>query len=234
MDGDTTDRDPALLGGHPAGRLAGRWSARFVAGISVAYAAIMVAGFASLGNLSDPLSDPYLAVAEVLILAMAPVMVVLMAAGHACAPPHLRMFSLIAFGWMLVAACLTMTVHVVQLTMVRHIEPESVPGFARLFDFTWPSMLYAVDVVAWDLMLGLALIFAAAVFIGPHYRAARGWLLVSGVLCLVGLVGPAIDVMAWRGGGILGYVVAFPIACVALSRAFADAPAHEDLPVGRL
>ncbi len=40
----------------------------FVAGISVAYAAIMVAGFASLGNLSDPLPDPYIAVAEVLIL----------------------------------------------------------------------------------------------------------------------------------------------------------------------
>ncbi len=62
-------------------------------------------------------------------------MVVLMALVHACAPVHLRMFSLIAFGRMLVAACLTMTVHVVQLSMVRHIEPESVPGFPRLFDF---------------------------------------------------------------------------------------------------
>jgi hypothetical protein len=234
MDVDRTERDPALLGGRPAERLAGRWSARFVAGISVAYAAIMVVGFLSLGNLSDPLPDPYLAVAEVLILVMAPVMVVLMAAAHACAPVHLRMFSLIAFGWMLVAACLTMTVHVVQLVMVRRVEPESVPGFARLFDFAWPSMLYAVDVVAWDLLLGLSLVFAAAVFTGPRYRAARRWLLVSGVLCLVGLVGPAIDVMAWRGVGILGYVVAFPIACVALSRAFAEGPAHEDLPVGRL
>ena len=105
--------------------------------ISVAYAAIMVAGFASLGN-----------------LVMAPVMVVLMAAVHACAPAHLRMFSLIAFGWMLMAACLTMTVHVVELVVARRVEPEAVPGFARLFDFAWPSMLYAVDIVAWDLPLG--------------------------------------------------------------------------------
>ncbi|MCW2721307.1 hypothetical protein [Pseudonocardia sp.] len=230
---DITERDRTLLGGHPAERLAGRWSAMFVAAISAAYAVVMVVGFASMGNLTDPLPDPYLAVAEVLILVMAPVMVVLMAAVHACAPVHLRMFGLVAFGWMLVAACLTMTVHVVQLVMVRRIEPESVPGFARLFDFAWPSMLYAVDVVAWDLLLGLSLVFAAAVFTGPGYRTARLWLLVSGVLCLVGLVGPAIDVMALRGIGILGYVVAFPIACVALSRAFAAAPAHDVVPAGR-
>ena len=87
------------LMGRRAERLAGRWSARFIVATSVAYAAIMVAGFLSLGNLTDPLPDPYLAVAEVLILLMAPAMVVLMAAVHACAPAHLRMFGLIAFGW---------------------------------------------------------------------------------------------------------------------------------------
>lgn len=230
---DMTEPDPTLLGGHATERFAGRWSARFVVVISVAYAAIVVAGFASLGNLTDPLPDPYLAVAEVLILVMAPVMVVLMAAVHACAPAHLRMFSLVAFGWMLVAACLTMTVHVVELVVARRVEPEAVPGFARLFDFAWPSMLYAVDIVAWDLLLGLSLVFAAVVFSGHRYRAARRGLLVSGVLCLVGLVGPAIDVLAWRGVGILGYVVAFPVACVALSRAFADASVRGELLAGR-
>jgi len=149
----------------------------------------MVAGFGSLGNVTDP----YLAVAELLILVMAPVMVVLMAAVHACAPVHLRMFSMIAFGWMLVAACLTMTVHVVELVVARRIDPGAVPGFTRLFDFAWPSMLYAVDVVAWDLMLGLSLLFAAFVFTGRRYRVVRWGLLVSAALCLVGLVGPATE-----------------------------------------
>jgi hypothetical protein len=172
------DRDDECFGaarlvGNRSERLCCRWSAWFVGAISVAYAAIMVAGFGSLGNLTDPLPDPYLAVAELLILLMAPVMVVLMAALHACAPVHLRMFSMIAFGWMLVAACLTMTVHVVELVVVRRIDPGAVPGFARLFDFAWPSMLYAVDVVAWDLMLGLSLLFAAFVFTGRRHRATR-------------------------------------------------------------
>jgi hypothetical protein len=243
------DGDAGLLVGSRSERLAGRWSARAVIGITAVYAAVMVAGFGSMGNLVDPLPDPYLAVAELLILLLAPAMVVLMAAVHACTPVHLRMFSLIAFGWMLVTACLTMTVHVVQLVVARRIDPDSVPGFARLFEFAWPSMWYAVDVVAWDLLLGLSLLFAAFVFTGRRYRAVRWGLLASAALCLVGLVGPAIDVIAWRELGIFGYVVVFPVACLALSRAFAPptaAPptaaadtalrgvaARDELPAGR-
>jgi hypothetical protein len=221
--GLSPDIDAGQLVGGRSERLAGRWSAWFVVAISVAYAAIMVAGFWSLGNLSDPLPDPYLAVAELLILLMAPVMVVLMASVHACAPVHLRMFSMIAFGWMLVAACLTMTVHVVELVVARRVDPGTVPGFARLFDFAWPSMLYAVDVVAWDLLLGLSLLFAAFVFTGRRYRGIRWGLLASAGLCLVGLVGPATGVLAWRGIGIVGYVVVFPVTCVALGRALSPA-----------
>jgi hypothetical protein len=220
--------DAERLVGSRSERRAGRWSAWFVVAVSVAYAAIMVAGFGSLGNLTDPLPDPYLAVAELLILLMAPVMVVLMAAVHACAPAQLRMFGMIAFGWMLVAACLTMTVHVVELVVARRVDPGAVPGFARLFDFAWPSLLYAVDVVAWDLMLGLSLLFAALVFTGRRYRGVRWGLLASAALCLIGLVGPATDVLAWRGIGIFGYAMVFPITCVALAPAFsplADAPA---------
>jgi hypothetical protein len=221
MTAPTRDGDPGRLVGTRSERAAGRWSARVVVVTTAVYAAVMVAGFGSMGNLVDPLPDPYLAVAELLILLLAPAMVVLMAAVHACALVHLRMFSLIAFGWMLVAACLTMTVHVVQMVVARRVDPDAVPGFARLFDFAWPSMWYAVDVVAWDLMLGLSLLFAAFVFTGRRHRAVRWGLLATAALCLVGLVGPAIDVMAWRGLGIFGYVVAFPVTCLALSRLFA-------------
>jgi hypothetical protein len=221
--GLSPDVDAGRLVGSRSERLIGRWSAWCVVAMSIAYAAIMVAGFWALGNLTDPLPDPYLAVAELLILLMAPVMVVLMAAVHACAPVRLRMFGMIAFGWMLVAACLTMTVHVVELVVARRIDPGAIPGFTRLFDFAWPSMLYAVDVVAWDLLLGLSLLFAASVFTGRRYRVVRWGLLASGALCLVGLVGPATGVLAWRGIGIFGYAVVFPVTCVALGRAFSSA-----------
>jgi hypothetical protein len=204
------------------------WSARAIVVVSAFYAVTMVLGFLSLGNVRDPLPDPYLAVAELSILVMAPVMVVLMAAVHACAPVRVRLFSLLAFGWMLLAAALTLTVHVVELTVARRIDPAALPGMSRLFDFEWPSMLYAVDIVAWDLFLGLSLLAAAVVFVGGNHTAVRRGLLVSGALCLIGLVGPATDVLAWRAIGILGYAVIFPLTCLALSRAFRSTPEDPD------
>ena len=210
----------ALVGGS-ADRTLGKWSARAIVAFSIPYAITMVLGFSSMGNLRDPLPDPYLAVAEVLILLMAPFMVTLMVAVHACAPVRLRACSLTAVGWMLILAGVTMTVHVVELTFVRRINPAEVPGFDRLLDFQWPSLLYAADIAAWDLFLGLSLLSAAPVFAGSRYRWARRGLLASGALCLLGLIGPAFNALAWREIGIFGYAVVFPVTCLALSRAFA-------------
>jgi hypothetical protein len=64
----------------------------------VAYAVTMVAGFAAMGNLSKPLEDPYLAIMEVLILVMAPVLVLLAAVIHACAPDGTKTYSMTALG----------------------------------------------------------------------------------------------------------------------------------------
>jgi hypothetical protein len=227
----------ALLG-TSTDRMLGKWSARAITAFSIPYAITMVLGFSSMGNLRDPLPDPYLAVAEVLILLMAPFMVTLMIALHSWAPARSRAFTLAAAGWMLLLAGVTMTVHLVELTFVRRINPAEVPGFDRLLDFQWPSLLYAADIAAWDLFLGLALLFAAAAFTGVRYRWARRGLLTSGALCLLGLVGPVFNVLAWRGIGIFGYAVVFPVTCLALSRAFAStetapAPPTAQIPDAR-
>src|SRR5947199_4358128 len=128
-------------------RMLGAWSARTLFLIDVAFVAVFVAGFASIGNTSDPLPDPYLAIAEILILVMAPIMVCLMLAIHQCAPKRAKPFTQVALGWMLAAAAFTTTVHFVELTVARHINHATVPGYDRIFDFKWPSMLYAVDIV---------------------------------------------------------------------------------------
>ena len=46
----------------------------------------------------------------------------------------------------------------VRIALRDRLRVIEVPGFVRLFDFAWPSMLYAVNVVAWDLLLGLSLL----------------------------------------------------------------------------
>jgi hypothetical protein len=67
---------------------------------------------------------------------------------------------------MMASAAFTTVVHFVQLTVARHINPATFPGYARILDWRWPSAFYAVDIVAWDVFFGLALLFAVPAFAG--------------------------------------------------------------------
>jgi hypothetical protein len=220
LDGSSGPETGAGLGGTRTDRWIGMWSARVLCAIGVAYAVTMVVGFAAMGNLSKPLEDPYLAIMEVLILVMAPVLVLLAVVIYACAPEGTRTYSMTALGWMLLVAGFTMTVHLVQLTVVRRIDPSAIHGFQYLFNWHWPSVLYGVDIVAWDIFFGLALLFAAPVFHAAGQVAVRNGLLIAGVMCLVGIIGPAVNHIALRQIGIIGYAIVWPIVCVPLSKAF--------------
>jgi hypothetical protein len=209
-------------------RMLGFWSARSIFVLEVAYVAVFVVGFASISNASDPLPDPYLAIAEVLILVMAPILVCLMLAIHHSAPRQAKPFTQVALGWMLAAAAFTITVHTVELTVARHVDAASFPGYARIFDFEWPSTFYAIDIVAWDIFFALALLFAVPAF--AHREDAtlvRRGLILSGSLCLIGLIGPFADVLGLRTIGILGYTIVFGLVCLPLSRTF-RAPRRAD------
>jgi hypothetical protein len=220
LDGSSGPETGAGLGGTRTDRWIGMWSARVLCAIGVAYAVTMVVGFAAMGNLSKPLEDPYLAIMEVLILVMAPVLVLLAVVIYACAPEGTRTYSMTALGWMLLVAGFTMTVHLVQLTVVRRIDPGAIQGFQYLFNWHWPSVLYGVDVVAWDIFFALALLFAAPVFHAAGHVAVRNGLLIAGAMCLVGIIGPAVNHIALRQIGIIGYAIVWPIVCVPLSKAF--------------
>ena len=202
-------------------RTLGAWSARAIFFIEVVYVAVFVAGFASIGNISAPLPDPYLAIGEIIILVMAPIMVCLMLAIHQCAPKQAKPFTLVALGWMLAAAAFTIVVHFVELTVARHIDPATFPGYARIFGWQWPSTFYAIDIVAWEVFFGLSLLFAVPAF--AHRSDAtliRRGLIASGSLCLIGLIGPIANALAWRTIGIFGYTIVFGLTCLPLSRAF--------------
>jgi hypothetical protein len=211
------EEDPAIR----QVRMLGAWSARTIFLIEVVYVAVFAAGFASIGNTSDPLPDPYLAIGEILILVMAPIMVCLMLAIHQCAPKQAKPLTQVALGWMLAAAAFTTVVHFVLLTVARHIDSATFPGYARIFGWQWPSTFYAIDIVAWDVFFGLALLFAVPAFArrGDAMLVRRGFIL-SGSLCLIGLVGPFANVLALRTIGIVGYTVIFGLTCLPLSRTF--------------
>jgi hypothetical protein len=190
--------------------LVGMWSAWLFFALSVAYAAAAVAAGAARGVPNDP----FWAIAEIITIVGAVILVILMAVIHDCAPPRGKILSLTALGWTLVWAALTITVHFVQLTVARRIDVQAIPGFTRLFGFEWPSLLFAVELLAWHLFLGLSLVFAAFAFVGGGREAAvRIGLTASGLLCVAGLIGPAVGDLTWRFIGVFGYGVVFPIVC---------------------
>lgn len=192
----------------------GRWSSFAVFLIGVAYFVALIAGFATRG-ISAPIVDPLLAIMEVLTLVAAVLLLVMMAAIHGRAPDHRKTVSSIALAFMVLTTGLTSAVHFTELTAMRQL------GSANL---VWPSAAYAVELLAWNLFLGLSLVFASFTFEGNDrdHRVSRG-LLVCGILCLAGVVGPAVGNMRLQFVGVFGYAVVLPVVCLPLSKLFRGA-----------
>src|SRR5207247_1667694 len=172
--------------------------------LALLYVLTMTAGFIAAGSLDAPLVDPVFAIMELLILVQMPVVLALFTAVHRFAAPANRGLSLTAFGLAVVMAGITLSVHFVLLTVGRQVQPSLLPGFDRHFSFQWPSVAYALDILAWDYCFGLALLFGAFVFTGDGLeRVVRMGLIIAGVLCLAGLLGVVTANMQIRNVGIL-------------------------------
>jgi hypothetical protein len=194
-------------------------------GLSLLYVPTTAAGLIANGNVTAPIRDPYLAVMDLLILALSIPLVLVFAAVHAYAPASKKTLSLSAFAFAVLAAGVTVCVHFLLLTVGRQADENTLPGYTLLFAWKWPSAVYALDIAAWDLCLGVALLLAAATFVGPGLTlwVKRG-LVLSGVLCLGGLLGAAVGNMQVRNIGVVGYALVLPVALLLMGRVFAAHP----------
>lgn len=189
----------------------GMWSAWAVVAFGVVYVALVAASGALLGAPKDP----FWAAAEAVTAVGAPIQVVLFAVIYQLSPPQARIWGLLAFGFMLSMAALTTTVHLAELFVARRIDVAGDPALGHIFGFTQPSLVFAVDVTAWHFLFGLSLLFAALAFTGAGIAGyIRGGFLLGGVLCLIGLIGPALGSSYLRSIGVIGYGVVFPVVCL--------------------
>jgi hypothetical protein len=148
-------------------------------------------------------------------------MVAVMVSVHAWTPPEAKAYSLAALGLHEPAAGVTCGVRFVILTVSRQIGSAGLPWSPLLFSFTWPSVPYALDIVAWDLFFGLSMRFAAPVFRGDRLLASiRILMIVSGVLALAGISGAVVGDMQLRMIGVVGYAGLFPVVALLLAILF--------------
>jgi hypothetical protein len=201
-----------------ASRQIGRAAALALVFFGVAYVVITTVGLVSLKSPQEPIPDPFNFLMEVLIVVTAPLYVAVMVAVHAYAARDVKAYSLMALAFMIVCAAITSSVHFVMLTVSRQVEFTSVSWMPLFLSWKWPSVIYAVDIVAWDWFYGLSLLFAALVFKGGKLETAvRIALAVSGVLSLAGLLFLPFGNIQLRMIGILGYAGLAPVVYVLLA-----------------
>jgi hypothetical protein len=173
-----------------------------VTSVGMAYVVVLAAGMRRHG-FSEPIADPILAVMEVLTIVSALPVLALFVALHASSEPGRRLWAMLAVCCAAMFALATMGVHVVELTAGRATASRGL---------VWPSATYAVELLAWDFLLGLALLFACGAL--PAHHGAwrlRPWMSATGVLCLAGLIGPLVGDMRLQLIGVAGYAVLLPI-----------------------
>jgi hypothetical protein len=172
----------------------------------------------SLQSPLQPIGDPWFAVLEILIIASMPLMVAVMVAVHAWAPVEVKVFSLLSLVFMSLMAGLTGGVHFVLLAVGRQ---AAFAGMPLLLSFNWPSVPYALDILAWDVFFPLSVLFAAPVFGGSRLTTSIRLLLVaSGILAFAGLSGVVVGDMQFRNIGIIGYAGVLPVVALLLGALF--------------
>jgi hypothetical protein len=195
----------------------GRSAAWAYSFLGVVYIVVTVLGFLSLKSPQDQIGDPFFSMMELLTVLIAPLLVVSMVAVHAYAPPEAGVYSLVALVLMILLAGITSSVHFVVLTVGRQIEATGLTWVPLFFSFKWPSVVYTLDILAWDWFFALSLLFAAPVFkVGRLEKTLRILMIVSGVLSLAGLIGVPLADMQVRNIGIIGYAVVAPVVFLLL------------------
>ncbi len=198
-------------------------AAWLTAGLIAGYALVLGIGLISLESPDDPIGDPMFTILEVLILLLMPAMVAMMAALHAWAETRFKALTLVALLFTGLLAGLTSVVHFLVLTLSRDTAFMGQSWAPLVLSFRWPSIVYALDILAWDLLFPWAMFFAAPAVVGSQLAdRTRRLMVASGVLALLGLGGVVAGNMQLRNIGILGYVVVFCAVAVCLAKLFRE------------
>ena len=205
----------------PTARRFGIFSAVATVILVVAYAVTLAVGLLTLESPEDPISGPLFTILEILIIITMPGMVALMVTVHAWAPTNAKALSLTSVVFMGLLAGVTCSLHFVILTLSHQPEFRAQTWLPLVLSFEWPSIVYALDILGWDVFFPLSMLFAAPVFSGSRLATwIRVLMIVSGVLSLAGLSGVVAGYMQLRNIGIAGYVGVFLVVATLLAVLF--------------
>lgn len=187
--------------------------------VSEVYAVVSGLAYASQGAAVE--SGPFLSIMALLVVVMGPFLVLSMVAVHAYAAPHNKTYGFAALAFMI--ACVTVTSCINFLLLMVSSRPDLFSESWRAFFLPcrWPAPAFVLDNFVWDWFFGISMLLAAPIFGGNRLKTALRYVMIlSGVLCIAGLVWIAFSPEQAIFVGILGWGAAGPIVFLLLANMF--------------
>jgi len=200
----------------------GRYACFLVVILLSAYLITTIIGLANQSDKDEPIQDPYFTTMEILIILMVvPILVALDAYRVVLGSPswlcNLALISLV------ISTTITSSVHAAVMMANRSeaLQQANPELYDYIFSFNYPSVVYALDILAWDWFFALSMLLfgfackAARPQLKRLERALQVLFVGSGTLSLLGLIAVPIDDIQVRMIGIFGYaVVTIPLFSV--------------------
>lgn len=187
--------------------------------VSEVYAVVSGVAYVSQGAAVE--SGPFLSIMALLVVLMGPFLVLSMVAVHTYAAPNHKPYGLAALAFTIAGVAITSCVNFLLLVVSSQPDLFSESWRALFLPCKWPTPAFVLDNFVWDWFFGISMLLAAPIFGGNTLKAAlRLVMILSGALCLAGLVWLAVSPAQAIVVGILGWGAAGPIAFLLLAHMF--------------
>jgi len=198
--------------------------------ISILYIIVVIGWISLSSGLSltqlSKTASLFLISMEVMTLLAGPAVVCLIAIISTISLSNVNLMSFLSMAFATCFAVLTSANHFLYLTIFNKIIFKD-SLLEDLFSLAkWPSIVMAIDYIAWGFFLGLALLFSAFTFkaIGNLYVSIRSILIVSGILCISGLSGPLTGNLGLWFISVTGYTIGITVVSILLIKIFSKVP----------
>jgi hypothetical protein len=188
-------------------------------GVTEVYAVVSGLAYASQGTAVE--SGPFLSIMALLVVVMGPFLVLSMVAVHAYASPNNKPYSLAALAFMIACVAVTSCINFLLFFVSSQPNLFSESWRTLFLPCKWPAPAFVLDNFVWDWFFGISMLLAAPIFGGSTLKVAlRLVMILSGALCLAGLVWLAVSPAQAIVIGILGWGTAGPIVFLLLANIF--------------
>ena len=179
--------------------------------LGIAYIALLV--IMMISGAGFPPVEPYTSIFSVVILVSALIMIFYWIILYFSISPEKKFYGLTSLVMIAIFAALTSINRFVALTVVKQsIEMGNTDGLEWFLPYHWPSVMLAIEILAWGGFFGLACLSLAPAFSQGKFEQTIFWaLLITGILSLVAVFGQILNSTFLSFAGLIAWGPGFTL-----------------------